>query len=217
MVTHQPHSIAACPDGCTNCANNGDYLQAKPKRCSRQKKREWERGNGRLRERSNANALMEAFVVCAANDDNSPPLEQHPCPSSRHPPLLTPATFISLAFQLTPHLLASPSLTTTPPMRLLIARTTRRLLCFALLHATTCNNIQRATCVYCNFIKCKIVTAKIATTTTARTVVHKAHSAAIRAENYYGLQCDPPPPTPLSLFLSHSSCLSLCRQLLRPG
>lgn len=159
-------------------------------------------------------------MVCAANDDNSPPLELDPCSSSRHPSLSTRSSLISLAFQLTPLLPPSPSRplsATTSPMRLLIARTTRRLLCFALLHATTCNNIQRATCVYCNFIKCKIVTAKIATTTTARTVVHNAHSGAIRAENYYGLQCDPPPPTPLSLFLSHSSCLSLCRQLLRPG
>lgn len=144
-------------------------------------------------------------MVCAANDDNSPPLERDPCPSYRHSPLSTRTSFISLAFQLTPPLLACPSLTITSPMRLLIARTTRRLLCFALLHATTCNNIQRATCVYCNFIKCKIVTAKIATTTTARTVVHNAHSGAIRAENYYSLQCDPPPLAP-----PHSLAASLC-------
>lgn len=65
-------------------------------------------------------------------------------------------------------------------------------------HATTCN-VQRATCVYCNFIKCKIVTAKIATTTTARTVVHNAYSVAIRAENYYGLQSDPSLSLPLQL------------------
>lgn len=65
-------------------------------------------------------------------------------------------------------------------------------------HATTCN-VQRATCVYCNFIKCKIVTAKIATTSTARTVVHNAHSVAIRAENYYGLQSDPSLSLPLQL------------------
>lgn len=145
MVTHQPHSIAACPDGCTNCANNGDYLQAKPKKMPEAGR---ERGNGRQRERSNANALMEAFVVCAANDDNSPPLEQHPCPSYRHPPLSTRSSFISLAFQLTPPLLACPSLTPTSPMRLLIARTTRRLLCFALLccmqQRATTFNVQRA-------------------------------------------------------------------------
>lgn len=96
---------------------------------------------------------MAAFVVCAANDDNSPaPIRAWP--------------LFRLLY--TSHSTATAPLPTLNHCAYWLRgqRRRRRLL----LHAT-CSVQQRATCVYCNFIKCKIVTAKIAAA--AATTAHR--------------------------------------------